>query len=827
MRLPTRLRAQALALFLGVAFVDAAFSPWSARGMGYTNETMRACEQLLSSERPRVPPDFGVDWPRNGSTEVFLLCGFQALGRALDPPAAWEDRFASMQPVLATAAIATLVFVWASRLAGTRRRALGLALGAAFCTMLWPYAYIGMEPVQSLFLLAAGYLALEARPEPSRARTAAFSLCAAVAVASKSGGAALIPAILFAAFVMLRRRPLRLVAALVPVAALFLLNNHFRALSWERFGGFGYWSAGFRAHDIVSSAMGAVALLTSPNKGLLVFAPLAVIGLLLVHRAFRHDPGLAVFALLSLAGPMLLVTQFRTWADETWGPRYLHVAVAPLVLCLASALGGKRLSWSLRGLLGGAAAAGLAVSFLGVMFYYGQLALTATRATPTSLQAYQGDPTWNHVAFNARLLGVWWTARAGGSEPQLLPPSDGWDFINLDRRPAWARVDLRRAAVPQPLVLRPLPANDRLRRFRGFAVGLLVAGSLLLLVARRAAEASDEAADAALAVAARATAPADAPAAPQPSPASPTVTEIYDGLVGRLGFDVEHPGWFPELRELHRHSRGKRLQVVPDFFYTPVFAPADLPARVWEDAFDGCGSFDSAAQKAFVLKGAQFRSELQAFPVDAPTPDETSYFWNNEQFSHADAALYYTLIRRFGPRRIVEVGSGHSTKLALEAVRRNGAGSILCVEPHPPAWLHPVPGILEILPQKVQEAPMSLFLDLSPGDFLFIDGSHISKTGSDVNHLFLRILPRLPSGVVVQVHDICLPFEYPRYWSEDVLCYWNEQYVLAALLANSSRFEVLAGVYFLQKRDPETLRALIPDLPGVMPGGGSLWLRAT
>ena len=182
MRLPTRLRAQALALFLGVAFVDAAFSPWSARGMGYTNETMRACEQLLSSERPRVPPDFGVDWPRNGSTEVFLLCGFQALGRALDPPAAWEDRFASMQPVLATAAIATLVFVWASRLAGTRRRALGLALGAAFCTMLWPYAYIGMEPVQSLFLLAAGYLALEARPEPSRARTAAFSLCAAVKI---------------------------------------------------------------------------------------------------------------------------------------------------------------------------------------------------------------------------------------------------------------------------------------------------------------------------------------------------------------------------------------------------------------------------------------------------------------------------------------------------------------------------------------------------------------------------------------------------------------------------------------------------------------------
>jgi len=119
----------------------------------------------------------------------------------------------------------------------------------------------------------------------------------------------------------------------------------------------------------------------------------------------------------------------------------------------------------------------------------------------------------------------------------------------------------------------------------------------------------------------------------------------------------------------------------------------------------------------------------------------------------------------------------------------------------------------------------SLFLDLEPSDILFIDGSHISKTGSDVNHLFLRILPRLPAGVLVQIHDICLPFEYQRYWSEDVLCYWNEQYVLAALLANSAKFEVLAGVYFLQRREPEILRGFIPDLPCVLPGGGSLWLR--
>ena len=191
MFLPTRLRAQALALFLGVACVYAAFSPFAIAHMGYASETMRACRQLLSPERPRVPPDFGVDWPRNGSTEVVLQCGFQAVGRAIGgPDSVWEHRLAAMQPVLATAALVTVVFVWASRLASSRRKAFWLALAAGFCTMLWPYAYIGMEPIQSLFLLLAGYFALETPPEPSWKRTAAFSLCGAVAVASKSGGAA-------------------------------------------------------------------------------------------------------------------------------------------------------------------------------------------------------------------------------------------------------------------------------------------------------------------------------------------------------------------------------------------------------------------------------------------------------------------------------------------------------------------------------------------------------------------------------------------------------------------------------------------------------------
>ncbi len=319
-------------------------------------------------------------------------------------------------------------------------------------------------------------------------------------------------------------------------------------------------------------------------------------------------------------------------------------------------------------------------------------------------------------------------------------------------------------------------------------------------------------------------------AAPQPPPAPSaaerTPASLYDEIVSRMGFDTLRPGWFPELRELHRYSRTRRLQIVPDFFYTPVFSPADLPASVWEGTFPACGDFDLELQKAFLRETPAFPERLRALPFQPEPNDESVYHWGNDQFSHADAALYHALVRRFRPERIIEVGSGHSTKLALKALRENGTGSLLCIDPHPPAWLRKLEGPIETRQEPVQAVAESVFLSLKPSDILFIDGSHISKTGSDVNHLFLRILPRLPAGVVVHIHDICLPFEYPRGWSEDVLCYWNEQYVLAALLANSVKFEILVGVYFVHRKDREALRPFVPEIPGVFPAGGSLWLRA-
>jgi hypothetical protein len=809
--------------------IYAALSPFAIAHMGYTAEEMKTCRQILSRLSGSRTPELNVDWPRNGLTEVVVQCPFIALGRAVgggDP--AREEQVLAMQPVLATATIVTIVFVWASRLAGNRRRGFWIALAAGYCTMLWPYAYIGLETTQSLFLLMAAYLALGTSENPSWKRAVVFALCAAIAISAKSGGLALVPVVAYLSWTAFRRTLVKLAVGVAIIAAVFAVNHHYRTISWERFGGTSYWAEAWRSHDVISSLMGTLALLVSPTKGLIVFAPLALLGLVLLPRTFRRNRPIALFALLTLAGLLALLFWIRPWADETWGPRYIHSAVAPLLICLAAALRGRRFSSIFRLGLLTAAAMGFAVSLLGSMFYYGALGAVAMQTTPLTLQAVQGDPTWNHVGFNAKLLKTWLESKRGpSSHSSFVPRPDPWDYSEPIRQVPWTNVDLRPYAIPQPVLLRSPQPGDPLRPIFNLCWLLAILGVPLVVLAGRAAALTDERPSE------RSPEPSSGPVTVVPIVESgpvtaasppPTPAQAFDGLVAGLGFDPAAPGWFPALRELHRHSRTKHLQLIPDFFYTPVFAPADLPASVWEGRFDVCGEWDLEKQKQFLKGTPAFREDLAALTF-APNEDESVYHWGNDQFSHADAALYHAMIRRFRPKRVVEVGSGHSTKLAVKALRENGTGTLLCIDPHAPAWLRKLDGPIEIRQEVVQAAKDSVFLDLEPSDILFIDGSHISKTGSDVNHLFLRILPRLPAGVVVHIHDICLPYEYARNWSEDVLCYWNEQYVLAALLANSEKYEILVGVYFVQRNDYEALKPFVPDIPGIFPGGGSLWMR--
>jgi predicted O-methyltransferase YrrM len=214
------------------------------------------------------------------------------------------------------------------------------------------------------------------------------------------------------------------------------------------------------------------------------------------------------------------------------------------------------------------------------------------------------------------------------------------------------------------------------------------------------------------------------------------------------------------------------------------------------------------------------------YPETAPVDASSARFHeDNGQFGRADARIAFCLLKKLRPRRIVEVGSGYSTLLMTDVNARflDGATSITCVEPYPRPFMYDMhaAGKIELIQKRAQEIPGELFDSLADGDLLFIDSSHVSKTGSDVNRLFLDVLPRLAAGVHVHVHDIFFPTDYPKDWVIEHAFSWNEQYLLQALLLGSHQFEVTYGGSLARAFHREALVAF----HGRMMHGSSFWMR--
>jgi len=215
-----------------------------------------------------------------------------------------------------------------------------------------------------------------------------------------------------------------------------------------------------------------------------------------------------------------------------------------------------------------------------------------------------------------------------------------------------------------------------------------------------------------------------------------------------------------------------------------------------------------------------YAAELDA--IGAPRVDHRppSPRWDQDWFPRLDAAAAYALVRREPPRRIVEVGSGHSTRFLVRAIADGGlATRITAIDPEPRASIRGLE--IEFLEKRVQEVPENPFHELQPGDILFIDSSHQLKAGSDVDLLFNKILPLLPSGARVHVHDVFLPDEYPAEWA------WrryNEQNFIKDLLP---RYAVEFSSHWIASRRPDLLeRGVLGRLPLVAGAlESSLWLR--
>jgi hypothetical protein len=239
--------------------------------------------------------------------------------------------------------------------------------------------------------------------------------------------------------------------------------------------------------------------------------------------------------------------------------------------------------------------------------------------------------------------------------------------------------------------------------------------------------------------------------------------------------------------------------------------------------------FDIEGQLAF-LKLLQFAPELVEMDLTRESDDPTVFSMGNGGFGPGDADYLYQLIRTFKPRRILEIGSGHSTKIAAAALKRNaqetpGEYSLTCIEPYEVPWLERLQGV-KVIRKLVEDCEIDWTKALGPGDLLFIDSSHIIRPQGDVLTEYLQILPSLPSGVFIQVHDIRTPRDYFHEWIVDEMRFWNEQYLFEAVVSNTARYKVIGALNYLWHGNYNELKQACPYLsPDDQPGSFYLQVR--
>ena len=289
--------------------------------------------------------------------------------------------------------------------------------------------------------------------------------------------------------------------------------------------------------------------------------------------------------------------------------------------------------------------------------------------------------------------------------------------------------------------------------------------------------------------------------------------------VGRAGFKNS-----ARRERIFTLAESMGIHLMPVHFYSPVPDTTKIPESVWTERVDGTPGlrFQADSQLRLLRELGAWSAELDDIPENPR--DSREFSWNNPAFCPGDAAVYYSMIRHFKPKNVLEVGAGFSTLLACRAALRNGDTAVSCIEPYPLPFLkEELPGLSGLRQEYFQNVPLSEFEGLGVNDILFIDSSHVSKIGSDVNHLFFHVLPRLNPGVIVHVHDIFLPWEVSREWVREKHIFWNEQYLLLAFLLFNTAYEVLLGNQFLAR---EHDREFSDAFPRVRPaGGGSFWMR--
>jgi len=299
-------------------------------------------------------------------------------------------------------------------------------------------------------------------------------------------------------------------------------------------------------------------------------------------------------------------------------------------------------------------------------------------------------------------------------------------------------------------------------------------------------------------------------------------------LAGALFFKVIRRYGVARLNLTRRIFWAVGIIPVSNHYYDPFFRKGDLVRSLRENRYLPGIDLNPKGQLE-LLKCFQYNDELVRIPRK-PGP-ALGYYYDNEAFLSGDAEFLFNMVRYFKPRRMVEVGSGFSSLMALKAMEANRkedmsyCGEMVCIEPFEHRWLEDLD--VSVRRQLVQTMDIHFFLSLKENDILFIDSSHITKPQNDVLFLYLQILPVLNPGVLVHVHDIFTPRDYLEQWVLEDVRFWNEQYLLEAFLSMNGQFEVIGALNFLMHQYPDELLSVCPVLKEQMPNRepGSFWIR--
>lgn len=262
----------------------------------------------------------------------------------------------------------------------------------------------------------------------------------------------------------------------------------------------------------------------------------------------------------------------------------------------------------------------------------------------------------------------------------------------------------------------------------------------------------------------------------------------------------------PYIRRLYKEN--KYLQennfFPPGHYYSPIISlqyVKENEDKIWGNDFNSIAGIDlrPAEQLNLLEELAVFYNEI---PFTAAKQPETRYFFENDFYSYTDGIILYSMMRKFMPKRIIEIGSGFSSALMLDTNELffDNKINFLFIEPNAErlqSLLKPSDILnTQIIRTDVQNISINKFKELEANDILFVDSSHVAKTGSDVNHILFNILPQLQQGVLVHFHDIFYPFEYVKEWIFKGIS-WNESYFIRAFLMYNDQFKIKLFSHYL------------------------------